>query len=206
MIGKLRGLATLQARLLYGSGMRVSEMLRLRVKDLDFDRLQITVREAKGDKDRWTMLPKTLVDPLQEHMVGVRRAHEHAMSRGYGGVEVPHALEKKYPGAATEWGWQYVFPSARPSRDPRSGKVRRHHVDRSTVAKAIRRAARQLQITKYFGPHTFRHSFATRLLERGYDIRTVQELLGHKRVETTQIYTHVLKDNAWAVRSPADEL
>ena len=165
----------------------------------------VTVREGKGDKDRWTMLPKSLVSPLKEQLSIVRQAHQVAMRDGYGGVELPHALARKYPKAEFELAWQYVFPSSKPSRDPRSGRVRRHHLDRSVVTKAIRKAALKMGIDKPIGPHTLRHSFATRLLEQGTDIRTVQELLGHKSVETTQIYTHVLRENAWAVRSPADE-
>lgn len=186
--------------------MRVSEELRLRVKDLDYGRLQITIREGKGDKDRRTILPKSLVEPLRQHLVVVRQCHEAALRDGWGGVELPYALARKYPRAEFEWGWQYVFPAAKPSRDPRSNRMRRHHLDRSVLGKAIHRAARSIGLTKRVGPHTLRHSFATRLLEQGYDIRTVQELLGHKNVETTQIYTHVLRDNAWSVRSPVDEL
>ena len=187
LIALLEDTAWLQAKLLYGSGLRVTESLRLRVKDLDFERLQITVREGKGDKDRWTMLPKSLVSPLKEQLSIVRRAHEVAMRDGYGGVELPHALARKYPKAEFELGWQYVFPSSQPSRDPRSGRVRRHHLDRSVVTKAIRKAALKMGIDKPIGPHTLRHSFATRLLEQGTDIRTVQELLGHKSVESVDL-------------------
>ncbi len=176
------------------------------MKDLDFDRLQLTVYEGKRDKDRRSLLPKSLVVPLREHLSLVRQQHEHAMRNGFGGVELPHALERKYPQATYEYGWQYVFPARNASRDPRSGKFRRHHLDRSVLSKAMRRASSRLGLTKRIGPHTLRHSFATRLLEQGYDIRIVQELLGHKDVETTQIYTHVLKNNSWAIRSPADDL
>jgi len=206
LIALLESFPWLLAKLLYGSGMRGIEALRLRVKDLDFERLQINIYEGKGDKDRRTMLPKSLVDPLRQQLDQVRRDHEHAMCSGFGGVELPHALSAKYPQAEFEFGWQYVFPAGRPSRDPRSGKFRRHHLDRSVLSKALRRAALRLGLNKRLGPHTLHHSFATRLLEQGYDIRTLQELLGHKDVQTTQIYTHVLKSNSWAIQSPADDL
>ena len=206
ILDRLRGVHWLVSKLLYGSGLRGIEALRLRVKDLDFDRLQITIRDAKGQKDRVTILPKTIVEPLKEHLVKVRRLHEQAMRDGYGGVELPDALARKYPGAPFEWGWQYVFPAARPSIDPRSGVRRRHHLDRSSIQRAVRKAMREAGINKHAGLHTFRHSFATRLLEQGTDIRTVQELLGHNDVKTTQIYTHVLNRNSWAIRSPADEV
>lgn len=206
LIALLNGLPWLLAKLLYGSGMRVIEALRLRVKDLDFERLQVNVYEGKGDKDRRTMLPKSLVAPLQQQLDYVRIQHDRAMNDGFGGVELPHALSRKYPNAEFELGWQYVFPASTPSRDPRSGKFRRHHRDRSVLSKSLRRAALRLGLKTHVGPHTLRHSFATRLLEQAYDIRTVQELLGHKDVQTTQIYTHVLKSNSWAIRSPADDL
>jgi integron integrase len=206
ILTKLTGISGLFGRLLYGSGMRGSEALRSRVKDLEFERMQVVVRDAKGKKDRVTLLPKSLVEPLREHLAKVKLQHERAMREGYGGVALPDALDRKYPQATYQWEWQYVFPSAHPSRDPRSGAFRRHHLDRDNIARAASNAIREAGVTKHAGLHTFRHSFATRLLEQGYDIRTVQELLGHKDVRTTQIYTHVLNQNAWAIRSPADDL
>ncbi len=190
--------------LLYGSGLRLMECLRLRVKDLDFNCRTITVRDGKGEKDRITILPESLIKPLQKHLHQVRRLHKHDLARGYGAVYLPNALARKYPNAQREWGWQWVFPSPRLSVDPRSGLVRRHHMSPSAIQRAIRRAARAAGIHKPVSPHTLRHSFATHLLEAGYDIRTVQELLGHKDVRTTMIYTHVLNRGAMAVRSPLD--
>jgi integron integrase len=194
------------AKLLYGSGLRLMECLRLRVKDLDFGQRQIVVRDGKGQKDRVTMLPEALIAPLQEHLARVRRLHEEDLSKGYGSVFLPFALERKYPHADKEWIWQYVFPSDRLSADPRTLIVRRHHLDESGLQKAVRAAARLAGISKPVSPHTFRHCFATHLLENGYDIRTVQELLGHKDVKTTMIYTHVMNRGALAVRSPLDGL
>jgi integron integrase len=192
------------ATLLYGAGLRLMECLRLRVKDLDFTYNQIVVRDGKGEKDRITMLPETLVAPLQEHLVRVQQLHTTDLAAGYGAVYLPYALERKYPNANREWGWQYMFPAKSRSVDPRTGTERRHHVDESSLQKAIRAAARLTGIAKHVTGHTFRHSFATQLLEAGYDIRTVQELLGHKDVKTTMIYTHVLNRGAKAVRSPLD--
>ena len=206
ILNRLTGLNWLVCKLLYGSGVRGIEALRLRVKDLDFERLQITIRDAKGHKDRSTILPKTVVERLKNHLANVRRTHELAMRDGYGGVELPDALARKYPKAPFEWCWQYVFPAAKPSVDPRSGVRRRHHIDRSSIQRAVRKAMREAGVHKHAGLHSFRHSFATRLLEQGTDIRSVQELLGHKDVKTTQIYTHVLNQNSWAIRSPADEV
>ena len=192
------------AQLMYGSGLRLMEALRLRVKDIDFGYSQIVVRDGKGKKDRVTVLPEATVTPLRAHLRLVREQHEAALRLGHAGVELPSALQRKYPGAHKEWAWQYVFPAARASRDPRSNAVRRHHVHETSVQRAIRRAARDVGISKPVGPHTLRHCFATHLLERGYDIRTVQELMGHADVRTTQIYTHVMKKGASGVRSPLD--
>lgn len=191
---------------LYGGGLRLMECLRQRVKDLDFERLQVIVRDGKGEKDRVTLLPEAIVEPLKQHLAQVRQQHERALREGYGGVELPYALERKYPNATREWGWQYVFPADEPSVDPRSGVRRRHHLDASFLQKAVRVAVLKLELNKPAGCHTFRHSFATHLLADRVDIRTVQELLGHKDVRTTQIYTHVLKLNGYAVKSPADKL
>jgi integron integrase len=198
------GAPQLIARLLYGTGLRLMEGLRLRVKDIDFEQQQIIVRAGKGDKDRVTILPNTLRQPLEQHLQKVDTLHQKDLAGGHGDVYLPYALERKYPNANREWGWQYVFPSPRLSVDPLSGKVRRHHLDESGLRKTIKQAARQVGIHKPVGPHTLRHSFATHLLENGYDIRTVQELLGHKDVRTTMIYTHVLKRGGLAVRSPLD--
>jgi integron integrase len=192
------------SQLMYGSGLRLMETLRLRVKDIDFEYSQVIVRDGKGQKDRVTMLPETIAASLALHLRVVKELHQVAVERGFGGVELPDALRRKYPRAATEWGWQYVFPAQRPSRDPRTGELRRHHVHPTSVQRAIRQAARRAGILKPVGPHTLRHCFATHLLERGYDIRTVQELMGHADVRTTQIYTHVMKKGAGAVKSPLD--
>ncbi len=204
VIGYVEGTRWLVVSLLYGCGLRVLEALRLRVKDVDFQIQQVTVRDGKGGKDRVTMLPTSLLAPLTVHLARIKEQHELATARGFGGVELPFALDRKYPRAHLEWAWQYVFPSAHPSIDPRSGARRRHHMLESTVQRAVRAAARRAGIMKPVSPHTFRHSFATHLLEAGYDIRTVQELLGHKDVSTTQIYTHVMQKGANAVRSPLD--
>ena len=204
-------------RLLYGSGLRVTECARLRVKDVDFTRQQILVRDSKGEKGRVTMLPAAVVSPLQEHILHARHIHERDIAEGYGSVHLPYALAEKYPNASREMDadvgirWQYVFPAAERSRDPRTGIVRRHHVGTSGLQKAIREAARKTGIQKRVTPHVFRHSFATHLLESGYDdgriasARTVQELLGHKDVKTTMIYTHVLNRGPLAVHSPLDQ-
>ena len=204
VLAQLSGTHRLMVQLLYGSGLRLMECVRLRVKDVDFAQRQITVRDGKGMQDRVTMLPNSLVTPLQEHLQRVKRLHEEDLARGYGSVYLPFALERKYPNADREWMWQYVFPSGRLSRDPRSGAVRRHHVDESGLQKAVRVAARTAGINKRVSCHTFRHSFATHLLENGYDIRIVQELLGHKDVKTTMIYTDVMNRSGLVVRSPLD--
>ncbi len=204
VIAQLSGVHQLQARLLYGAGLRLLECLRLRVKDIDFERRAIIVRDAKGDEDRVTVLPESVIEPLKEHLLRVKRQHEEDLARGYGSVYLPDALQRKYPNASREWIWQYVFPSGRLSLDPRSGETRRHHADESSLQKAVRQAARAVGIPKRVTCHTFRHCFATHLLENHYDIRTVQQLLGHKDVRTTMIYTHVLQRGGLAVRSPLD--
>ena len=204
VLSRLSGTHWLIASLLYGSGMRIMECLRLRVKDVDFKRREILIRDGKGFKDRVTMLPGSLVASLETHLAKIRTLHEADLQQGYGAVYLPNALDKKYPNAGREWGWQYVFPSAKLSTDPRSGEIRRHHVQDQSVQRAVKQAARDADLTKPATPHTFRHSFATHLLEGGYDIRTVQELLGHSDVSTTMIYTHVLNKGGRGVVSPLD--
>jgi integron integrase len=205
VLEQLSGEHRIMARLLYGSGLRLMECIRLRVKDLDFEFHQITVRDGKGENDRITMLPKSLVESLRLHLEKVRILHQEDLNEGFGEVALPYALARKYPSSERSWQWQYVFPSHRRSIDPRSGKQRRHHVTPETLQRAVKAAIKKAGITKHSGCHTFRHSFATRLLESGYDIRTIQELLGHRDVSTTQIYTHVLNRNKFGVRSPLDE-
>lgn len=205
VLAELTGQYLLMANLLYGSGLRLMECLRLRVKDLDLGARQIVVRDGKGSKDRLTMLPGRVETPLHEHLETVREIHRIDLERGYGAVYLPYALARKYPNAARSWGWQYVFPAERLSTDPRSGAIRRHHMDERHLQQAVKAAVKTAGIVKPASCHTFRHSFATHLLEDGYDIRTVQELLGHRNVQTTMIYTHVLNRGARAVRSPLDE-
>ncbi len=193
-------------QLLYGTGMRLVEGLRLRVKDVDFSYNQITVRDGKGFKDRMTMLPEKIKPVLARHLKTVKTLHQEDLAKGYGQVYMPFALARKYPAAPAEWGWQFVFPAAGFSRDPRSGVVRRHHLHPRPLQRAFKRAVRRVGLTKAASIHTLRHSFATHLLNSGQDIRTVQELLGHKDVKTTEIYTHVLNRGGRGVRSPLDAL
>ena len=202
----LDGSRWLIVALLYGAGLRLLECLRLRVKDADFSRNQIVVRDGKGQKDRLTMFPSTVKAPLVEHLKHVERLHARDLREGFGRVSLPHALERKYPNANQEWGWQYIFPARKRSIYPRSGKQRRHHLHESVPQRAVKEAARKAGIAKPVSCHTLRHSFATHLLEDGYDIRTIQELLGHKDVRTTMIYTHVLNRGGQGVRSPLDGL
>ncbi len=206
IIAHIDGTPQIIVKLMYGSGLRIMEAVRLRVKDIDYDMKQLTVRSGKGAKDRYTTFPASIMPLLQNHLVKVKALHEDDLAAGNGEVYLPYALAKKNPGAAKEWGWQYVFPSRNISIDPRSGKTRRHHVDPSVVNKAIKTAARQVGLTKQISSHTFRHSFATHLLERGTDIRTIQALLGHNDVSTTMVYTHVLKQGGHGVLSPLDDL
>ncbi|MGH8656613.1 MAG: integron integrase, partial [Gammaproteobacteria bacterium] len=198
----LNGSYWLAACLMYGSGLRLMEAVRLRVKDLDFEPRALVVRDGKGQKDRVVTLADELIVPLQRHLEGVRMVHTKDLADGFGEVYLPYALERKYPHAGRLWGWQYVFPAGKRSVDPRFGKERRHHIDESAVQKAVRAAVRKAGIERPAGCHTLRHSFATHLLERGMDIRTVQEQLGHKDVRTTQIYTHVIQRGGAAVLSP----
>ena len=206
VLSRLEGSRSVIARLLYGTGMRIMEGLRLRVKDLNFERNEILIRDGKGAKDRVTMLPGSLIPALREHLERVQKLHQQDLAAGHGDVYLPYALNRKYPAAGHEWMWQYVFPSARLSVDPRSGTMRRHHVMDQTIQRAIRQAVHDAGINKPATPHTLRHSFATHLLEAGYDIRTVQELLGHSDVSTTMIYTHVLNRGGRGVSSPLDRL
>jgi integron integrase len=204
VLARLDGQHGLMAGLLYGAGLRLLECARLRVKDVDFEMRQITVRDGKGEKDRVTMLPQSVLEPLRAHLEKVKVLHEHDLEDGFGEVYLPYALDRKYPKAAQEWGWQYVFPAANRSTDPRSGQARRHHVDEQSLQRAVKKAVRAAGLSKPASCHTLRHSFATHLLESGYDIRTIQELLGHKDVSTTMIYTHVLNRGGQGVVSPLD--
>lgn len=204
VLGRMDGRPWLLASLLYGTGMRLMEGLRLRIKDVDFGRKEITVRDGKGGKDRRTMLPQTLIEPLQREVERAGLLHQTDLRDGFGAAWLPFALARKYPNAPREVGWQYVFPSPRRSRDPRDGVERRHHFDDGILSRSLKKACWEAGVTKSVSAHTLRHSFATHLLESGYDIRTVQELLGHKDVATTQIYTHVLNRGGHGVLSPLD--
>jgi integron integrase len=202
----MAGTSLLIAQVLYGSGLRLMELARLRVKDIDFGMHTITVRSGKGDKDRTTVLPESVRDKLRMHIEKIKALHDKDLTSGHGEVYLPEALGRKYPKAGKEWGWQYVFPSSRLSVDPRSGKIRRHHISEDIVQTAIANAVKKAGIVKHVSVHTLRHSFATHLLQGGVNIREIQDLLGHKNVETTMIYTHVLRDMTHAPQSPLDAL
>ena len=206
VIALMSGVHQLVVKLLYGSGLRITECLRLRVQDMDLEMKALTVRNGKGDKDRITAFPEKLAQPLTEHLVRVKVIHEQDLKEGYGQVYLPHALARKFPHADKDWRWQYVFPAGHRSTDPRTGEARRHHLDPSPINKAIAKTVRQTGINKRVSAHTFRHSFATHLLQRGTDIRTIQALLGHANVGTTMIYTHVLQQGGHGVMSPLDDL
>lgn len=204
VIENLRGDKKIMANLMYGTGLRVSECLRLRVKDIDFGRNEITIRSGKGNKDRLTMLPDSVSEALHEQICFVASIHERDSMEGYGEVYMPYALARKYPSNARSLAWQFLFPSSRRATDPRDGKTKRHHRHQRYIQKAVKQAIQQAKIHKHANCHTFRHSFATHLLERGYDIRTIQELMGHADVSTTEIYTHVLNKGGMGVKSPID--
>jgi integron integrase len=206
LLGQLRGIQRLIGQMLYGTGLRLMECLRLRIKDVDFERNQVTVHAGKGDKDRMTMLPELIITELRAQLEVVRRTWQEDVAAGHGRVWLPGALRRKYPKAEREWGWQWVFPSAELSVDPETKVRRRHHVTDAAVQSAIKLAARQAGLVKPVTPHTLRHSFATHQLENGYDIRTVQELLGHKAISTTQIYLHVMQKPGLGVKSPLDRI
>ena len=204
ILSLIPGINGLIARLMYGTGMRLMEAIRLRVKDVNFAYRQIIIRDGKGGKDRITVLPDALIGDLKDQIATTRRLHQSDLSDGYGRVYLPFALSRKYPNASREFAWQYMFPSMKRSKDPRSGEIRRHHLDEKNIQRAIKNAVRRAGIEKPVSSHTLRHSFATHLLETGYDIRTIQELLGHKDVKTTMIYTHVVNRGGKGVKSPID--
>jgi integron integrase len=206
ILKQLDGTIYIMASLLYGSGLRLMECLRLRIKDLDFHSKQIVVRDGKGARDRVTLLPESLIAPLKRHLERVKSLHDIDLNEGFGKVYLPFALHRKYPNADSEWSWQYVFPSSKRSIDPATNQMRRHHVDESVLQRAIHKAIRTCGITKPGSCHTLRHSFATHLLESGCDIRTIQELLGHKDVSTTMIYTHVTNKSGATIKSPFDTI
>jgi integron integrase len=205
ILAQLGGQYKLMTQILYGSGLRLMECLRLRVKDLDFENHRIIVYDGKGGDDRVTMLPDSLLTPIRLHLEQVKTLHENDLANGFGSVYIPPGLDKKIPTAHQQWAWQYVFPASSFYKDPETGIMRRHHTHETALQKAIRAAALAARVDKHVTPHTFRHSFATHLLQSGYDIRTVQELLGHKDVKTTMIYTHVLQRGGLAVKSPLDD-
>lgn len=206
VINIMEGTPQLVVKILYGCGLRIMETVRLRVQEIDYKMKHVIVRSGKGAKDRISTFPETIIPLLDNHLVKVKAWHEQDKARGFGDVYLPYALSRKYPGSASEWNWQYIFPSRKLSKDPRSLKIRRHHVDPSVINKAIREAVRKIGIKKKITAHSFRHSFATHLLEKGTDIRTIQALLGHKDVSTTMIYTHVLHQGGHGVPSPLDDL
>lgn len=206
VLGNLHGQEHLAASILYGAGLRLLECLRLRIKDIDFSRNEITVHDGRGGKDRLTMLPQSIKAQLGEHLAAVKKVHEKDLELGWGRVPLPEALDRKYPNAPTDWRWQWVFPQNRRWRNPKTGEQGRHHMDESILQRAFKRAVDEAELAKRATCHTLRHSFATHLIEDGYDIRTVQELLGHKDVRTTMVYTHVLNRGGRGVRSPADDL
>lgn len=206
ILENISGTIWLVVSLLYGSGLRLNECLKLRVKDIDFEYNQLLIRSAKGGKDRYTLLPNIIKTTLQQHLLKVQKLHQQDLKNGYGNVHLPYAIERKYPKASKEWGWQYVFPSTSITSNPRTGEMKRHYLGRWVIQRAVRDARNKTKITKKISAHTFRHSFATHLLESGYDIRTIQELLGHKSVKTTMVYTHVLKTGSHYVKSPMDTI